>query len=61
FETKHLLRRIDGAIQVRSNVDPTIYSLLGFGRSGGDHHGSFFSRIHTSRISVWTTISGAQV
>nr|YP_010014539.1 hypothetical protein RF68 [Epimedium dewuense]YP_010014623.1 hypothetical protein RF68 [Epimedium shuichengense]YP_010014708.1 hypothetical protein RF68 [Epimedium simplicifolium]YP_010014792.1 hypothetical protein RF68 [Epimedium ecalcaratum]YP_010342470.1 hypothetical protein RF68 [Epimedium baojingense]YP_010342555.1 hypothetical protein RF68 [Epimedium leptorrhizum]YP_010342640.1 hypothetical protein RF68 [Epimedium platypetalum]YP_010342726.1 hypothetical protein RF68 [Epimedium trun len=23
FETKLLLRRIDGAIQVRSNVDPT--------------------------------------
>ncbi|TYG61752.1 hypothetical protein ES288_D07G174300v1 [Gossypium darwinii] len=27
FETKLLLRRIDGAIQVRSNVDPTFYSL----------------------------------
>ncbi|KAJ4700334.1 Ycf68 [Melia azedarach] len=33
-------RRIDGAIQVRSNVDPTFYSLVGSGRSGGDHHGS---------------------
>ncbi|KAK8516998.1 hypothetical protein V6N12_032198 [Hibiscus sabdariffa] len=32
--------RIDGAIQVRSNVDPTFYSLVGSGRSGGDHHGS---------------------
>jgi hypothetical protein len=40
FETKLLLRRIDGAIQVRSNVDPTFYSLVGSGRSGGDHHGS---------------------
>ncbi|KAJ7941743.1 Ycf68 [Quillaja saponaria] len=40
FETKPLLRRIDGAIQVRSNVDPTFYSLVGSGRSGGDHHGS---------------------
>ncbi|KAH0851554.1 LOW QUALITY PROTEIN: hypothetical protein HID58_094642, partial [Brassica napus] len=29
-----------GAIQVRSNVDPTFYSLVGSGRSGGDHHGS---------------------
>ncbi|KAL1152624.1 hypothetical protein V6Z11_A09G122000, partial [Gossypium hirsutum] len=25
---------------VRSNVDPTFYSLVGSGRSGGDHHGS---------------------
>ena len=40
FETKLLLRRIDGAIQVRSNVDPTFYSLVGSGRSRGDHHGS---------------------
>lgn len=40
FETKLLLRRIDGAIQVRSNVDPTFDSLVGSGRSGGDHYGS---------------------
>jgi Protein of unknown function (DUF2647) len=40
FENKLLLRRIDGTIQVRSNVDPTFYSLVGSGRSGGDHHGS---------------------
>ncbi|CAN0873735.1 Uncharacterized protein ycf68, partial [Linum grandiflorum] len=39
-ETKLLLRRIDGAIQVRSNVDPTFYSLVGSGRSRRDHHGS---------------------
>ncbi|KAE9617802.1 hypothetical protein Lalb_Chr03g0039361 [Lupinus albus] len=25
---------------VRSNVDPTFYSLVGSGRSGGDHDGS---------------------
>nr|ULO25623.1 trnI-GAU [Bougainvillea glabra]ULO25635.1 trnI-GAU [Bougainvillea glabra] len=37
---KLLLRRIDGAIQVRSNVDPTFDSLVGSGRSGGDHYGS---------------------
>ncbi|KAH9626091.1 hypothetical protein KSS87_012426 [Heliosperma pusillum] len=30
----------DGAIQVRSNVDPTFDSLVGSGRSGGDHYGS---------------------
>jgi hypothetical protein len=35
FETKLLLRRIDGAIQVRSNMDPISYSLVGSGRSGG--------------------------
>ncbi|KAJ7941948.1 Ycf68 [Quillaja saponaria] len=29
-----------GRFQVRSNVDPTFYSLVGSGRSGGDHHGS---------------------
>jgi len=33
--------RIDGAIQVRSNVDPTFHSLVGSERSGGGgHHGS---------------------
>ncbi|KAB2084470.1 hypothetical protein ES319_A05G336100v1 [Gossypium barbadense] len=34
-----LLRRIDGAIQVRSNIDPTFYSLWDLG-GPGDHHGS---------------------
>ncbi|TYI09151.1 hypothetical protein ES332_A09G051200v1 [Gossypium tomentosum] len=27
-------------IRVRFNVDQTFYSLVGYGRSGGDHHGS---------------------
>ncbi|KAL2984732.1 hypothetical protein AAZX31_12G106100, partial [Glycine max] len=40
FETKLILRRINGAIQVRSNVDPTFSSLVGSRRSGGDHHSS---------------------
>ncbi|GFP97096.1 uncharacterized protein ycf68 [Phtheirospermum japonicum] len=31
-----------GAIRVRSNVDPTFDSLVGSGRSGGDHRGSIF-------------------
>ncbi|KAF6995917.1 hypothetical protein CFC21_012338, partial [Triticum aestivum] len=31
---KLLLRRIDGAILVRSHVDLTFYSLVGSGRSG---------------------------
>uniref|UniRef100_A0A6N2L1K4 Uncharacterized protein ycf68 n=1 Tax=Salix viminalis TaxID=40686 RepID=A0A6N2L1K4_SALVM len=52
--------RIDGAIQVRSNVDPTFYSLVGSGRSGGTTMAPLFSRIHTSLISVWTAISRAQ-
>ncbi|KAK8282641.1 hypothetical protein V6Z11_D08G040200 [Gossypium hirsutum] len=30
--------RIDWAIQVKSNVDPTFYSLAGSGRSGGNYH-----------------------
>ncbi|OAY45267.1 hypothetical protein MANES_07G046200v8 [Manihot esculenta] len=34
-QTKLLLSRIDGAIQVRSDVDSTFYSLVGSGRSGG--------------------------
>ncbi|KAJ7941765.1 50S ribosomal protein L22, chloroplastic [Quillaja saponaria] len=29
-----------GRFRWRSNVDPTFYSLVGSGRSGGDHHGS---------------------
>lgn len=33
-------RRTDGAIQVRSKVDPTFYSPVGSGRSGGGHHGT---------------------
>ncbi|VAH54633.1 unnamed protein product [Triticum turgidum subsp. durum] len=38
---KLLLRRIDGAIQVRSHVDLTFYSLVGSGRSRRvAHHGS---------------------
>ncbi|KAK5834579.1 hypothetical protein PVK06_018461 [Gossypium arboreum] len=54
-------RRIDGAIQVRSNVDPTFYSLVGSGRSGGGTTTApLFSIIHTSLISVWTAISRAQ-
>ncbi|GAB2225754.1 hypothetical protein Droror1_Dr00028164 [Drosera rotundifolia] len=52
-----ILRRIDGAIQVRSNVDPTLDSLVGSGRSGGTIMAPLFSRIHTSLISVWTAIS----
>ncbi|KAF7068023.1 LOW QUALITY PROTEIN: hypothetical protein CFC21_073822 [Triticum aestivum] len=57
---KLLLRRIDGAIQVRSHVDLTFYSLVGFGRSGGTT-APLFSRIHTSLISIWRAISRAQV
>ncbi|KAF2930023.1 hypothetical protein DAI22_05g100400 [Oryza sativa Japonica Group] len=50
---KLLLRRIDGAIQVRSHVDLTFYSLVGSGRSGGGGTTApLFSRIHTSLISV---------
>ncbi|KAK4404754.1 putative protein ycf68 [Sesamum angolense] len=40
FETKPLLRRIDGVIQERTNVDLTFDSLVRSGRSKGDHHGS---------------------
>ncbi|PVH32287.1 hypothetical protein PAHAL_9G362000 [Panicum hallii] len=59
---KLLLRRIDGAIQVRSHVDLTFYSLVGSRRSeGGPTAAPLFSRIHTSLISVWRAISQAQV
>lgn len=36
-EIKLHLRRIDGVIQVRYDVDPTLGSLLGFGRSREPH------------------------
>ncbi|KAG6628665.1 hypothetical protein CIPAW_14G028800 [Carya illinoinensis] len=39
-----LLRMIDGMIQMRSNIDLTFYSLVGSGRSQGDHHGSSLPR-----------------
>ncbi|PHT26564.1 hypothetical protein CQW23_33827 [Capsicum baccatum] len=55
-----ITRRIDGAIRVRSNVDPTFDSLVGSGQSGGTTMAPLFSRIHTSLISVWTAISRAQ-
>uniref|UniRef100_A0A7N0RIA9 Uncharacterized protein ycf68 n=1 Tax=Kalanchoe fedtschenkoi TaxID=63787 RepID=A0A7N0RIA9_KALFE len=42
------------------HVDPTFYSLVGSGRSGGTTTAPLFSRIHTSLISVWTAISRAQ-
>ncbi|KAL4184807.1 hypothetical protein AMTRI_Chr10g227370 [Amborella trichopoda] len=46
--------------RVRSNVDPTFYSLVGSRWSGGTTTTPLFSRIHTSLISVWTIISRAQ-
>ncbi|XVE85108.1 hypothetical protein DITRI_Ditri17bG0065600 [Diplodiscus trichospermus] len=46
---------------VRSNVDPTFYSLVGSGRSRGATTVPLFSIIHTSLIIVWTAISRAQV
>jgi hypothetical protein len=69
FGTELILRRIDGAIQVRSNADPTFYSFVDLGGPGGRGWGRrwlstmdpLFSRIHTSLISVWMAISWAQV
>ncbi|KAL3633851.1 hypothetical protein CASFOL_022613 [Castilleja foliolosa] len=52
IETKPLLRKIDGAIRVRSNVDPTFDSLVGSGRSRGTTATPLFSRIHTSLINM---------
>ncbi|TYG80096.1 hypothetical protein ES288_D02G189200v1, partial [Gossypium darwinii] len=52
--------RIDGAIQVRFNVYPTFYSLVGSRRSEGTTTAPLFSIIHTSLISVWTAISRVQ-
>ncbi|KAI3833017.1 hypothetical protein MKX03_000801 [Papaver bracteatum] len=48
-------------IQVRSNIDPTFYSLVGSVRPGGTTTDHLFSRIHTPLMSVWTTISQVQV
>nr|YP_009561673.1 hypothetical chloroplast RF68 [Commiphora gileadensis]QAT19761.1 hypothetical chloroplast RF68 [Commiphora gileadensis] len=57
FETKLLLRRIDGAIQVRSNVDPTFYSLVGSGRSGGGPPRLLSSRKSIHPLSVYGQLS----
>ncbi|XBI07745.1 hypothetical protein VPH35_135600 [Triticum aestivum] len=46
---KLLLRRIDGAIQVRSHVDLTFYSVVGSGRSG---RGGGAPRLLSSRESI---------
>jgi hypothetical protein len=44
FGTELILRRINGAIKVRSNADPTFYSFVDLGGPGGGamvtHHGS---------------------
>ncbi|KAJ4740968.1 Ycf68 [Rhynchospora pubera] len=57
LKPKLLLRRIDGAIQVRSNVDLTFYSLVGPGRSGGGPPWllSFRESIHP--LSVYEQLS----
>ncbi|CAL4997753.1 unnamed protein product [Urochloa decumbens] len=47
---KLLLRRIDGAIQVRSHVDLIFYSLVGSGWSGGG--GGEPPRLLSSRESI---------
>ncbi|PEK98045.1 hypothetical protein CN614_31215 [Bacillus toyonensis] len=57
FETKLLLRRIDGAIQVRSNVDPTFDSLVGSGRSGGGPPRLLSSRESIHPLSVYGQLS----
>nr|QXI88894.1 hypothetical protein RF68 [Keteleeria davidiana]UWI54157.1 hypothetical protein [Keteleeria evelyniana var. pendula] len=51
FGTELILRRIDGAIQVRSNADPTLFLLFicGSGRSGGT---GGYPRILSSRESI---------
>ncbi|KAK8320814.1 hypothetical protein V6Z11_A12G060900 [Gossypium hirsutum] len=53
--------RIDEAIQVRSNVDPTFYSLVGFGWSGGTTMTPLLSIIHISLINIASFIHGGIV
>uniref|UniRef100_A0A8I6Z4F1 Uncharacterized protein ycf68 n=3 Tax=Poaceae TaxID=4479 RepID=A0A8I6Z4F1_HORVV len=54
---KLLLRRIDGAIQVRSHVDLTFYSLVGSGRSGGGPPRLLSSRESIHPLSVYGELS----
>ncbi|CAH9112214.1 unnamed protein product [Cuscuta europaea] len=61
FKTKLLPRRIDEAIRVRSNVDPTFDHSWDPGGPGGTTMAPLFSRILIYLISVWTAISRAQV
>ncbi|THU42490.1 hypothetical protein C4D60_Mb00t19900 [Musa balbisiana] len=52
------LRRIDGALQVRFNVDHNFGYMHSWDPGGpGGTTRSSLSRIHTSLISVWTAIS----
>ncbi|KAK9662283.1 hypothetical protein RND81_O045600, partial [Saponaria officinalis] len=55
--TKLLLRRIDGAIQVRSNVDPTFDSLVGSGRVRGGPLRLLSSRESIHPLSVYGQLS----
>ena len=54
---KLLFRRIDGAIQVRSHVDLTFYSLVGSGRSGEGPPRLLSSRESIHPLSVYGELS----
>ncbi|KAL1080628.1 hypothetical protein V6Z11_D09G006600 [Gossypium hirsutum] len=47
-------------IQVKSNVDPIFYLLVGSRQSRGTTTTPLFSIVYTSLISVWTAIFRAQ-
>jgi hypothetical protein len=56
FGTELILIRIDGAIQVRTNTDPTFYSFVDLGGSGGPmviHHRSSLLRESIYPLSVY--------
>ncbi|KAJ1681775.1 hypothetical protein LUZ63_023005 [Rhynchospora breviuscula] len=57
FETKLLLRRIDGAIQVRSNVDLTFYSHRGTRAVRGGPPWLLSSRESIHPLSVYEQLS----
>nr|YP_010994594.1 hypothetical protein RF68 [Disanthus cercidifolius]WOZ13326.1 hypothetical protein RF68 [Disanthus cercidifolius] len=57
FETKPLLRRIDGAIQVRSNVDPTFLFTRGIRAVRGGPPRLLSSRESIHPLSVYGQLS----
>ena len=61
FYINESMKHLKLPTHVRPNVDPTFIRSWDPGGLGGTTMAPLFSRIHTSLINIWTTISQALV
>ena len=61
FYINESMKHLKLPTHVRPNVDPTFIRSWDPGDLGGTTMAPLFSRIHTSLINIWTTISQALV